>query len=164
MTPSFENFAQEKITSPEALSSLVDDLRTSGMTIATLNGSFDLLHAGHMHIIYEASLVADVLIMLLNSDASIKEYKSPTRPIVPLEYRLQIVSALEFVDYVSWFDETDPRAVLEIVKPDVHVNGAEYSAECLEAEVVREHGGEVRVVDLVPGLSTTEIINKIKDS
>ncbi len=130
-------------------------------TIATLNGSFDLLHAGHLHIIYEASKTADILIVALNTDASIKAYKSQDRPIIPLEYRLEMMAALGFVDYVTWFDETDPRALLTKIAPHVHVNGAEYGENCIEAETVRSLGGKIHIVGLVPGLSTSMIIKKI---
>jgi len=153
---------EQKYIAPEALMEKVLQLRQEGKTIATLNGSFDLLHAGHLKMIYEASEQADVLLMALNSDSSIQKYKSPLRPIVPLENRLEMVAALQFVDYVTYFDETDPIAFLEIVKPDVHVNGAEYGDECIEAKVVKNHGGRIHIVQLVPGLSTSNLIKKIK--
>lgn len=154
--------SQAKIITPDQLEKKVAQLRAQEKKIATLNGSFDLMHAGHLHMIYEASQVADILILALNSDQSIKQYKSPARPIIPLEYRLQMMAAIEFVDYVTWFDETDPRKLLSIIKPDVHVNGAEYGENCIEADVVKQYGGKVHIVDLVQGLSTTQIIKKIK--
>lgn len=153
---------KQKYISPQALTEKVLQLRKEGKTIATLNGSFDLLHAGHLKMIHEASEQADVLLIALNSDASIQKYKSPLRPIVPLENRLEMVAALQFVDYVTYFDETDPIAFLEIVKPDVHVNGAEYGDECIEAKVVKNYGGRIHIVQLVPGLSTSNLIKKIK--
>ncbi len=112
--------------------------------------------------IFEASKQADVLIVALNTDSSIKRYKSPDRPIVPLENRMAMMAALEFVDYVTSFDETDPKIILEIIQPDVHVNGAEYGAECLEADVVKKAGGRIHIVDLIPGQSTTNLVEKIK--
>ena len=153
---------EEKYISPEALTEKILELRQEGKTIATLNGSFDLLHAGHLKMIHEASQQADVLLMALNSDSSIQKYKSPLRPIVPLENRLEMVAALQFVDYVTYFNETDPIAFLKQVKPDVHVNGAEYGDECIEAKVVKNHGGRIHIVQLVPGLSTSNLIKKIK--
>jgi rfaE bifunctional protein nucleotidyltransferase chain/domain len=155
---------KEKLISPEKLKSKVADLRKQSKRIATLNGSFDMLHAGHLEIIFQASQVADVLIVALNSDQSIKQYKHPSRPIIPLEYRLQMMAALGFVDYVTWFEETDPRKLLETIRPDVHVNGAEYGANCIEAETVILHGGKIHIVQLVPGLSTSQIIKKINDT
>jgi len=153
--------SKNKIIGPDQIEEISAVLRTQGKTIATLNGSFDLMHAGHLHIIYEASKAADCLIVALNSDASIQKYKSPLRPIIPLEYRLQMMAALSFVDYVTWFEETDPRAILSRIKPDIHVNGAEYGPHCLEAETVQSHGGKIQIVNLVPGLSTTNILQKI---
>ena len=153
---------QDKIIHPENLSDKVQFLKDQGKKLATLNGSFDLLHAGHLQIIYEASQVADILIVGLNTDHSIRQYKSAARPIIPLEYRLQMMAALSFVDYVTWFDETDPRKLLSIIQPDIHVNGAEYGENCLEAEVVKTYGGKIHIVHLVPGLSTTHILQKIE--
>jgi rfaE bifunctional protein nucleotidyltransferase chain/domain len=154
---------QDKVIHPSQLTNQVEALRAHNKKIATLNGSFDLLHAGHLQIIFEASQVGDVLIVALNTDCSIQQYKSPKRPIIPLEYRLQMMAALEFVDYVTWFEETDPRRLLSVIKPDVHVNGAEYGENCIEAETVRSHGGRIHIVQLVPGLSTSAIIRKIQE-
>ncbi len=120
------------------------------------------MHAGHLQIILEASQVADVLVLALNTDRSIQQYKSPDRPIIPLEYRLQMMAALGFVDYVTWFDELDPIKILSVIKPDVHVNGAEYGENCIEAETVRSNGGRIHIVQLVPGLSTSQILKKIQ--
>lgn len=152
---------QDKLIQPENLQTKVAELRSQGHKIATLNGSFDLLHAGHLHIIYEASKQADKLIVALNSDSSIRQYKSLHRPVIPLQYRLEMLAALGFVDYVTWFDETDPRRLLSLIKPDVHVNGADYGENCIEAGVVREHGGRLHLVSLVPSLSSTQVIKKI---
>lgn len=157
----FEEFFLKKWIDPQLLEVQIKQFKAQGKTIATLNGSFDLLHAGHLHIIYEASTTADLLIVALNSDSSIQKYKNPLRPIISLEYRLKLMAALDFVDYVTTFDETDPRVLLGKIKPHVHVNGAEYGANCIEADVVRENGGRLHIVELVPGLSTSAIIKKI---
>lgn len=151
----------KKLIPPEELEETTALLKSKGKTIATLNGSFDLLHAGHLQILYEASQQADLLIVALNSDTSIQQYKGKGRPIISLEYRLQLISALEFVDYVTWFSETTPCVLLEKIQPNVHVNGAEYGPNCIEANVVKAHGGEIYLVDLVPGLSTSKIVEKI---
>lgn len=152
-----------KIIAPPDLEGAVASLRAQKKTIATLNGSFDLLHAGHLQSIYEASQMGDVLIVALNTDRSIQQYKSLKRPIIPLEYRLQMMAALEFIDYLTWFEETDPRQLLAVIKPDVHVNGAEYGENCVEADCVRSNGGRMHIVQLVPGLSTSAIIRKIQE-
>lgn len=156
------SFCRNKIVDPSQIGTVVSFLKAKDLTIATLNGSFDLLHAGHLHMIHEAKKQADILFMALNSDSSIKAYKSPKRPIVPLEYRLQMISGLEDVDYVTWFEEINPLQVLSRIKPHVHVNGSEYGENCIEADVVKEGGGKIHIVNLVEGLSTTNIVNKIK--
>jgi rfaE bifunctional protein nucleotidyltransferase chain/domain len=150
-----------KVIEPSNLKKKIDELKSEKKTIVTLNGSFDLMHAGHLHIIYEASKMADVLIIALNSDASIKQYKSADRPIISLRNRMQMMAAIGFVDYVTWFDETDPRLLLETIKPDIHVNGQEYGENCVEAETVKMNGGKIVIVPLVPGLATSKIIEKI---
>ncbi len=160
----FSEAIRRKSIEPNLLEETINKLRADGKTIATLNGSFDLMHAGHLEMIYQASLQADVLIIALNTDRSIQSYKSPLRPIIPLQWRLQMMAALEMVDFVTWFDELDPREILAKIKPDVHVNGAEYGENCIEAEVVRASGGKIHIVSLVPGLSTSQIIKKVVDT
>lgn len=153
---------RKKIIEPAMLSEKVAEIRASGKTIATLNGSFDLLHAGHLEILYQGSCQADVFIVALNSDASIKGYKGPDRPLIALPYRMQMMSALQFVDFVTWFDEPDPRNLLDLIKPNVHVNGSEYGENCIESDVVKKNGGRMHIISLVPGLSTSSIIQKIR--
>lgn len=155
-------FLASKTIHPDALKEKVELLKGQGVSIATLNGSFDLLHAGHLEILYQASQQADCLIVALNTDASIKAYKNPKRPLVSLKDRLALVASLEFVDYVTWFEETDPLKLLSVIKPHVHVNGAEYGENCIEAETVRKFGGRIHIVELVPGLSTSNIIEKVR--
>jgi rfaE bifunctional protein nucleotidyltransferase chain/domain len=160
---SFAEAMKGKVIEPDMLEQRVAEIRSFGKTIATLNGSFDLMHVGHLEMLYQASKQADLLFLALNTDRSIKEYKGSLRPIFSLEYRLRMVAALEMVDYVTWFDETDPRRILSYIKPDVHVNGAEYGENCIEADTVRSHGGQVHIVPLVPGFSTSQIIKKIME-
>lgn len=158
----WKEYCKKKYIFPEALEKKVASLRKKEKTIATLNGSFDLLHAGHLHIIFEAAKTADILIVALNTDQSIQKYKSPDRPIISLQYRLEMMAALEPVDFVTWFDETDPREILNKIRPDIHVNGAEYGQNCIEADVVRKHGGEIHLVERIDGLSTSQILKKIQ--
>lgn len=151
----------KKVIPPEELKESVTLLKNEGKTVVTINGSFDLLHAGHLQILFEASQQADILIVALNTDSSIQQYKGAQRPIIPLNYRVQLISALEFVDHVTWFSETTPCEILEKIQPNVHVNGAEYGLNCIEADVVKAHGGKIYIVELVPGLSTSKIVEKI---
>lgn len=153
---------KNKVIIPTNLEERCKLFKQRGLKLVTLNGSFDLLHAGHLQIIFEAKQLGDILIVALNTDHSIKQYKNPKRPIIPLEYRLQMMTALSFVDFVTWFDETDPRQLLSLIKPDIHVNGSEYGLNCIEADTVHSHGGTLHIVPLVPGLSTSALIRKIK--
>jgi D-glycero-beta-D-manno-heptose 1-phosphate adenylyltransferase len=158
----FEKALKQKIIPNELLAEKVNQLKAKGLKIATLNGSFDLLHAGHLYILFEAKKQADILIVAVNSDASIKKYKSENRPIIDLENRMKMLASLEWVDFVTSFDETDPIKILKIIKPHIHVNGAEYGENCIEKQAVIEGGGKLYLVDRIPGLATSEIIKKIK--
>ena len=151
----------QKFIHPEKLSATVTSLKQQGHTIVTINGSFDLLHAGHLFILYEASLQADILIVGVNSDCSVQSYKALNRPIIPLSYRMELLAALEMVDYVSWFDETTPCAWLEKIHPHIHVNGAEYGADCIESTLLKKQGARLHLVPRAPSLSTSDIIKKI---
>jgi D-beta-D-heptose 7-phosphate kinase/D-beta-D-heptose 1-phosphate adenosyltransferase len=146
----------------EALAGLSARLRSQGKRLVTLNGSFDLLHAGHLHILEEARRQGDILIVGVNSDASVRRYKSSDRPLIPEADRARMLLALRCVDYVHIFDEDAPMAFLEEIKPDVHANGSEYGADCIEAPTVKKNGGRVHIVEKVPGLSTSAIIDKIR--
>lgn len=162
MKKNWEKESLKKLVEPEKIEELVSSLKKSGKKIVTLNGSFDLLHAGHLQIIYEASLQGNVLIVALNSDSSIRQYKGERRPIIPLKYRCQMMAALQFVDFITYFDELDPRKILEKIKPDIHVNGAEYGEDCIEANTVKAGGGKLYLVKRIDGLSSSSIIEKIK--
>jgi rfaE bifunctional protein nucleotidyltransferase chain/domain len=154
--------SESKIITREALAALSTRLHREGRRIVTCNGSFDLLHFGHLTFLEFARAQGDVLIVGMNSDASIKQYKSPDRPIVPEERRARLLAALEAVDYVHIFSETVPMPFLDIVKPNIHVNGEEYGYDCIEAPTVLRHGGRIVLVPKVAGLSTTELIARIK--
>jgi D-beta-D-heptose 7-phosphate kinase/D-beta-D-heptose 1-phosphate adenosyltransferase len=149
------------VSRPE-LEGLASRLRSQGRRIVTLNGSFDILHAGHLHFIREARKQGDVLLVGVNSDASVRSNKGPSRPFVGQEDRARMLLALRDVDYVHVFDEPTPMTFLELIRPDVHVNGSEYGADCIEAPTVRAHGGRVHIVEKVPGLSTSELVARIQ--
>jgi D-glycero-beta-D-manno-heptose 1-phosphate adenylyltransferase len=156
-------FSEHKIHPSYEVVQLIAPLRIKGKTVGLLNGSFDLLHAGHLYILYEASKVADILVVGLNTDASVKRYKSKDRPIIGLQDRMEMIAALAFVDYVTWFDEDDPRQLIRILRPDVHVNGIEYGKDCIEASTVKECGGTLHLVDRIPGLATSTVIKTIQN-
>ena len=131
-----------------------------GRKIVTTNGAFDIIHAGHIQTLEKAKSYGDILIVGLNSDSSIKRYKSPLRPIIPQKERAEMLAALSVVDYVSIFEENDPREFIKAVKPNFHVK-SRLGFKGIEKEVVEENGGKIVLIDDMPGLSTTDIINKI---
>jgi D-beta-D-heptose 7-phosphate kinase / D-beta-D-heptose 1-phosphate adenosyltransferase len=146
----------------QALAPLATTLRARGKRIVTVNGSFDILHNGHLHILNEARGQGDVLIVGLNSDKSVHRSKGPERPIVTERHRAEMLLALRPVDYVHIFDESDPIAFLKEVRPDVHVNGAEYGEHCVESETVKRAGGRLHLVGRVPDLSTSNLIEALQ--
>ena len=127
----------------------------------TTNGAFDVIHAGHVKSLDIAKSLGDCLIIGLNSDDSIKRYKSPQRPIISQEFRAKMLAALEMVDYVVIFCEDDPRELLKVIKPNIHVK-SKTGYKGIEKEVVESNGGEIILIDDIPGLSTTFILDRLK--
>lgn len=146
----------------EKLADLGRRLKAEGKRVVTVNGSFDLLHAGHLHILEEAKAQGDVLIVGLNSDASVRAYKGETRPIVPEAERARMLLALRAVDFVHIFDETEPMPFLAEIRPHVHVNGSEYGPDCIEAPLVKSFDGRIHIVSKIPGLSTSALLARIR--
>jgi rfaE bifunctional protein nucleotidyltransferase chain/domain len=132
--------------------------RGGGRLVAT-GGCFDLLHTGHVRLLHQARQLGDALVVLLNSDSSVRALKGPTRPVMPAEDRARVLSALECVDKVIIFDELSPEKTLDALRPDVWVKGGDYAeADLPEAEVVRRHGGEVVLLPTVAGYSSSNLI------
>ena len=146
------------------LKELSDWLRSQGKRIVTINGSFDVMHAGHLHILREARRQGDVLIVGLNSDRSVGKYKGPGRPYVGEDDRAQMLLALRDVDYVHIFDEEVPMPFIEQARPHVHVNGAEYGEDCIEAPLVKSLGARLHLIDRIAGLSTSSLIDRIRQN
>lgn len=131
--------------------------------VAFTNGCFDILHVGHLATLRSARALGDVLVVGLNSDNSVACLKGDGRPFNNSRDRAELLAALEPVDFVVVFDEATPEALIARIKPAVHVKGGDYAAGDLpEATLVRSYGGEVVVVDEVPGKSTSELIARIK--
>jgi D-beta-D-heptose 7-phosphate kinase / D-beta-D-heptose 1-phosphate adenosyltransferase len=147
-----------RLVTRQALRPLADRLRAEGRRIVTVNGAFDILHAGHLHMLGEARRQGDVLIVGLNSDASVRSYKGNNRPIVSQQQRAEMLLALRLVDVVHIFDEPNPIAFIEQVMPDVHVNGSEYGEDCIEREAVERAGGRIYIVQRLPGLSSSALL------
>ena len=145
------------------LNNLLDKLRKEEKTIVTTNGCFDILHVGHVRYLEKTKTFADVLIVALNSDKSVKSIKGDSRPINNENDRAEVLSALKSVDYVVLFDEDSPIDLLLQIKPDVYTKGADYTVETLpEAKPIMEAGGRIEFISFVEGKSTTSIIEKMK--
>lgn len=148
----------------EDIRALVDKAHQEGKTVVTTNGCFDILHVGHVRYLEKTKSFADYLIVLLNSDKSVRSIKGPTRPINNENDRAEILGALRCVDYVVLFDEDSPRNLLDEIKPDVYTKGADYTMETLpEADIMIKNGTKVEFIEFVDGKSTTKTIEKINN-
>lgn len=150
-----------KIKSERDLLQIIKTLKGPGNIIITYNGSFDVLHVGHVRSIQEAKKQGDVLIILLNSDKSIKSYKGPNRPIIPENERAEMLAALEPVDYIVLFDDINALRILDSIKPDIHCNGADWGENCIERATVEKNGGKIYILKWTKDHSTTNVIKKI---
>ncbi len=137
--------------------------RKAGEEVVFTNGCFDILHLGHVDYLEKARALGTKLIVGLNSDPSVTKLKGPSRPVNPEYARARLLAALSFVDAVVVFGEETPLELITFLLPSVLVKGSDYSVEnIVGAEVVRQHGGTVKTIDLVEGYSTTKIIEKVK--
>jgi len=153
----------EKIKTEAELVKIANRLRKQNKSIVTTNGSFDIFHFGHVKLLEECKRQGDVLIVGVNSDKSVREYKSPDRPINPETARAGVLAALAAVDYVFIFDDTTPNRWLELIKPKVHCNSSEYGENCVERPALDRIGARLHLVKRGDdGLSTTDIINKAR--
>ena len=143
----------------ERLEEFAATLRAAGQRVVFTNGCFDILHAGHVRYLAAARVLGDVLILGLNSDASVRRLKGETRPVNSEEDRAEVVGALASVDYVVIFGEDTAEELIAKVQPAVYAKGGDYTLETLpEARIVEGYGGEVAFIPLVEGKSTTNII------
>jgi D-glycero-beta-D-manno-heptose 1-phosphate adenylyltransferase len=149
----------------DALLAERDQLRQQGKRIVWTNGCFDLLHVGHLRSLREARRLGDVLIVGVNSDDSVQRLKGPGRPLLPQDDRAELLAGLGCVDYAVIFDERTPEAALTRLRPDIHCKGADYGPggkAVPEAAVVASYGGRVCFLPLVPGVSTTDLIRRVR--
>lgn len=151
------------VASSDQLRTLVDTLRGAHKRIVFTNGVFDILHAGHTTYLDAARALGDVLIVGLNSDASVKRLKGPERPINTESDRATVLEALRSVDYVVLFEQDTPLELITMIVPDVLVKGGDYTRQTIiGADVVEQHGGRVVTIPLVEGRSTTNVINRAR--
>ena len=152
-----------KIASRADAAAKVAAWRALGQSIVFTNGVFDLVHRGHVESLAAARAFGDRLVIGVNDDASVQRLKGPSRPLASLEDRMVVLAALECVDLVTSFGEDTPAELITELRPDVLVKGADYTIDTIAgADFVRSYGGRVETVALVPGLSTTALLEKIK--
>jgi rfaE bifunctional protein nucleotidyltransferase chain/domain len=160
--PQYRTKMSSKIIPRPQIAVLMKDLKKKRRKIVFTNGCFDLLHVGHVRYLKEARALGDCLIIGLNSDRSMRQIKDPARPLISEDQRAEVLAAMECVDYVVLFDEADPFKLIEEIKPDVLVKGADWTMDkIIGADLVSSYGGKVHRIDLVPSISTSEIINRI---
>jgi D-beta-D-heptose 7-phosphate kinase/D-beta-D-heptose 1-phosphate adenosyltransferase len=141
----------------------LDRRRKAGQKVAFTNGCFDVLHAGHVQYLAEARRQADCLAVGLNSDGSVSKLKGPSRPLNSVEARALVLGGLQDVDFVTIFPDATPQALIEAIRPDVLVKGADYrKSEVVGAEFVESYGGRVHLAEIRDGFSTTGIIERMK--
>ena len=157
--------ARDKVAAdPASLREVLARRRTAGERIVFTNGCFDLLHPGHVRFLEAARALGDVLVVGLNDDDSVRRLKGPGRPVLRLAERAEVLAALAAVDHVVAFAEDTPLRLIELLAPDVLVKGADWGPdEIVGRDTVRRGGGRVERIDLVPGISTTELIRRIRD-
>ncbi len=154
---------RKKQPSLSSLKKTLSKLRARKLKVVFTNGTFDILHLGHVTYLQKARAAGDILVVGVNTDRSVKSYKTPDRPINPEQDRLAVLAALECVDYAILFDDPTPIKLINVLKPDVLVKGADWKkSQIAGAKEVESWGGKVVLVKLVPGRSTTNIIEKMR--
>lgn len=156
-----EETSPEKLVDRDELAAILEQSRARGKSVVFTNGCFDLLHAGHIESLQKSKSFGDVLVVALNSDASVQRLKGPTRPLQNQNDRARIMAALSCVDYVTIFDEETPLELIQKLRPNVLVKGGDYTvATIVGAKEVLGWGGRVEIISLVPGRSTTSLVEK----
>jgi rfaE bifunctional protein nucleotidyltransferase chain/domain len=154
---------ENKIKTQNECEEIARQAKLEGKVVVTTNGSFDILHYAHANLLQKAKKEGDILIVLLNSDTSIRRYKGDLRPIISERERSLMLAALQSVDYVVIFEEDDPLALLKKIKPQLHVKGGSFELDRIkqEQETLKEWQGQFKNFELEDGFSTTNIINTI---
>ena len=154
----------EVLLDHEALAARVREHKGRGERVVFTNGTFDLLHVGHLRSLTDARSRGDLLVVAVNSDASVRGYKGPGLPIQPQDERVELLAGLRCVDYVTVFDEPTVDRLLRLLEPEVHAKGTEYDPETIpERESVLSYGGEIAIVGDAKAHSTSWLIAKIRE-
>ena len=156
--------AESKIKDWGGLAVAFGEEQAQGRKVVFTNGAFDILHAGHVTYLEFARQQGDALAVGVNSDASVKRYKGEKRPIIAQEHRVRLLASLECVDFVVVFDEDEPKDLIAAVGPDVLVKGADWSHYVSGREEVEARGGKVVLADMVAGLSTSNVIERVLEA
>jgi len=159
--------AEGKIVTEEQLKQRLQKERRAGRRVVWTNGVFDILHAGHVTYLERAAALGDVLVVGLNTDASVQLNKGPLRPIVPERERARLLAALACVDFVILYGDQSPVELIGRLKPDIYAKGGDYSIETInqpERRLMERLGGRIELLPGVPGLSTTHIIERILEA
>ena len=157
-----DNMSNKKIITLNHLIKIVQKLKSQNKIIVTTNGVFDILHLGHVKYLEEAKKLGDVLIVGVNSDASVKQIKGDKRPINDEKSRIGVLAGLESVDYVFLFDEKDPRRWIDKLKPNIHVKSGDYRPnQIIEKNIVEKNNGKIVIAKMLDGYSTTGMISRI---
>ncbi len=154
---------KKKIITLDELEKEVQKAKRQGQRVVSTSGCFDILHAGHVMYLAEAKARGDILVVLLNSDSSVRALKGHLRPIVPEQERATVIAGLESVDYVCIFSDRTPCSIIERIQPDIVVKGGDYAGVHIpEMDSTAIYGGRVTYVSMIDGCSTTNIVEKIK--
>jgi D-beta-D-heptose 7-phosphate kinase/D-beta-D-heptose 1-phosphate adenosyltransferase len=153
---------RQKIKKRKELIKIIKDLKAKGKRIVFTNGCFDLLHLGHVRYLEKARTLGDILVVGVNSDSSVRKIKGPKRPILPEKERIEILSGLECVDYITLFDEIDPLKLITSLHPHMLAKGGDWTREeIVGREVVESLGGKVVIIPFIQGASTSNLIETI---
>lgn len=154
----------DKLKSVAEIISIAAEARKKALKVVFTNGCFDLLHRGHVHILRQAKAAGDLLIVALNSDRSVTMIKGARRPVMPETDRVELIAAMEMVDYVVVFDEADPYKLIDAIRPNVLAKGGDWKLEeVVGADIVERDGGQIAVIPYLKGFSTSEIIERIRN-
>ncbi len=156
--------SSDKVVPREAIRATLDAERRNGRTVVFTNGCYDLVHAGHLHLLEAAAALGDVLVVGINTDSSVRRLKGPARPILPFKERARLLAGLEVVDWVVGFEEDTPEALIREIAPDVLVKGGDWTPDRIVGrDLVEARGGRVVSVPLEAGSSTSALVARIRE-
>ncbi len=155
---------KDKIKNPKELKKIIEGLKKEKKRVVFTNGCFDILHYGHVSYLERAKKLADILIVAINSDNSVKRLKGKQRPVVKLQNRMNVLAALESVDFVTFFSQDTPLELIKFLEPHILVKGGDWNRNKIIArDVVESYGGKVVTMPYIKGQSTTKIIKKLQE-